>query len=143
MEAFLTKALNKWYDDTSYLTDTFDSVSSAMLEASSTMTREQAVEFEYIVQKWLGSLGSLGVGSDILTSIAQGINYLQTGNISGLNGNEPLQRLIVSGMNQAGLEYGTVLNQGMSLQDTNSLLQGIIEYVQELVKSSNSNVVTQ
>ena len=70
MVSFLNLALNKWYQDTSYLTDSFKNVTDALLEASSQLSRDQSVAFEYMVQKWLGSLGSLGVAQSTITNIA-------------------------------------------------------------------------
>ena len=49
------------FRDTSYLTNTFDSVSQALHETVATMDRDAGVEFDYVVQKRLGSLGSVGV----------------------------------------------------------------------------------
>ena len=51
LEASLTTYFNKMFGDTSYLSNTFDSVSEILLESSSQMGYKQSVEFEYAVQK--------------------------------------------------------------------------------------------
>ena len=56
IESNLTKLFNKHFEDTSYLTQTFDTVANSLLEASSKLARDASVEFEYIVQKWLGAM---------------------------------------------------------------------------------------
>jgi len=61
LESRLSELFNKMYEDTSYLTTTFDNVASSLLEASSKLSRDASVEFEFQVQKWLGSMQSVGV----------------------------------------------------------------------------------
>ena len=51
MEAYLTRYFNEMFQDTQYLSSTFDNVTAALLEATSQMQTKQSVEFEYIVQK--------------------------------------------------------------------------------------------
>ena len=102
MEASLTRLFNDYFKDTTYLKDAADDISNAILDASATMTRDMSVEFEYTMQKWLGSLYSLGMSSTAITSIAQGINYLGTGNITSLSGNSSLQTLLAMGAARSG-----------------------------------------
>ena len=137
MEAALTRTLNHYFNDTSYLSNSFDNVQAALIDLSSTLSSQTSVEFEYIVQKWLGSLGSVGVGTNTLQSIAQGINYLGTGNVDALTGNQALQNLLVMGANNAGLDYGAMLTNGINSVDANKLMVGIIELVQGISNSSN------
>lgn len=68
MEAVLTRFLNEMYEDTSYLSNVADSVRSSILGASSQLTRDMSQEFEFTVDKWLGSLYSVGA-SDALSLI--------------------------------------------------------------------------
>ena len=104
------------------------------------MSADASIEFEYIVQKWLGSLGSVGVDNSTLQTIAEGINYLGTGNVEALSSNSALQNLLVMSANKAGLNYGTILTNGLGINDTNKLLKSLIQYVQE-ISNSNNNVV--
>jgi len=140
LEANLTRLFNFYFGDTSYLSNAFDSVQQTLIGTSAQMSSDASIEFEYIVQKWLGSLGSVGVDTGTLQTIAQGINYLGTGNVEALSGNAALQNLLVMSANRAGLNYGNVLTGGLSSTDTNKLLKSLIEYVQE-ISSGNNNVV--
>ena len=140
LEANLTRLFNYYFGDTSYLSQAFDSVQQTLIGTSSQMSANASIEFEYIVQKWLGSLGSVGVDSSTLQTIAEGINYLGTGNVEALSSNSALQNLLVMSANKAGLNYGTILTNGLGINDTNKLLKSLIQYVQE-ISNSNNNVV--
>ena len=143
MEATLTKQLNSMFKDTSYLSNTFDSVTQAIFDASAQMGRTQAVEFEYVVQKWLGSMGSVGVSEQTLTQIAEGLNYLGTGNVEALASNQALQNLFVTAANRAGLEYSQILTQGLNANTANKLLGAIVDYTREISQTSNQVVRAQ
>ena len=71
IESSLTKFLNSMYEDTSYLSDLSSSVAGAIIDANAQLGRNASAEFEYTVQKWLGSLSSLGMSSNTVTNIAQ------------------------------------------------------------------------
>lgn len=142
MEASLTRLFNYYFSDTSYLSDSFDTVSESLLDLSAQLDDKSAVELEYIVQKWLGALGSVGVSSNVLSTIAEGISYLGTGNVDALSSNEALQNLLVMSANRIGLDYGEALTGGVNAGQVNALLQSVISYVQEIA-SSNNNVVKQ
>lgn len=140
LEANLTRLFNYYFGDTSYLSQAFDSIQQTLIGTSSQMSADASIEFEYIVQKWLGSLGSVGVDSSTLQTIAEGINYLGTGNVEALSSNSALQNLLVMSANRAGLNYGTLLTNGLNSSETNTLLKSLIQYVQE-ISNSNNNVV--
>ena len=143
MEATLTKLFNKFFEDTTYLKDVADNISSSILDASATLGRDMSLEFEYSVQKWLGSLYSIGMSGEGVQKIAQGINYLGTGDVNALNSNAQLQTLLVMGANKAGgKSYTDILTGGLTANDTNNLLRGIIEYLKE-ISSSQTNMVTK
>lgn len=139
LESSLTKYFNENFADSSYMSDAFDAVSGALLEASSTMSSENAVAFEYQVQKWLGSLYSVGVDSSTISSLAQAIGYLGSGDYSSLSGSSA-QNLLVMAMNKAGLNYGSLLQTGLNANNTNSLLEAVVDYLQDISETQN-NVV--
>ena len=143
MESALNKFLNATYEDTSYLTDVYNNVESSLVDAISQLSVSAGTEFEYVVQKWLGSLYSVGMDEGTLTSIAEGINYLASGNVQGLSSNTQLQNLMVMGANQAGLNYASMLTGGISTTDLNKLLAGIVSYAQELAGTENLVVKNQ
>lgn len=143
MESALNKFLNATYEDTSYLTDVYDSVESSLVDAISQLSVSQGAEFEYIVQKWLGSLYSVGMDQGTLTSIAEGINYLASGNVTALSSNPTLQNLLVMGANQARLNYAQMLSDNVSISDLNKLLAGVVSYAQGLANTDNLVVKNQ
>ena len=140
MEANLTRMLNTMFSDTSYLSDVYDTVSGAILDANSQLSRENSVAFEYTVQKWLGALYSLGASSDFLSSVAKGINLLGTGDVSAMAGNESLQTLLAMSASKAGLSYGDLFF-GLEADETNQLLRGMLEYLQEIAEGADNQVV--
>ena len=138
MEAYMTRFLNSMYENTEYLVDSFDSVTDALVEATSQMSTQMGVEFEYVVQKWLGSLSSVGLSSTTVSSIAQAIGYLASGDIEGLSGSS-MQNLLVMAASRAGLDYGSML-QGTTTKQVNALLGSLVSYMQE-IGTNTSNVV--
>lgn len=143
MEASLTKLFNEYFKDTSYLSDVSDTITQAILDASATLPRDDSLEFEYTVQKWLGALYSLGASSTALSTIAQGINYLGTGNYQGLGSNSALLNLFaLSASRSGGKSYDQLLNQGLTAEDTNTLLKSMIELLAEIA-NNQTNMVTK
>ena len=140
MESALNEFLNSNFNDSSYLNDAFDSVAGSLIDASAKLSRDQSVAFEYIVQKWLGSLYSLGLSSNTVSTIAQGLNYLGTGNVEALSGNESLQSLLAMSAARAGLSYSDLLTGGIDSNNTNLLLKSMVEYLKEIAENSGNNV---
>lgn len=143
MEAELTQLFNNYFSDTSYLSNTFDSVQATLVGLSSQYGTEQSIELEYMIQKWLGSLGSVGVSSSTLQTIASGIGALGTGDVDTLSSNSALQNLLVMASNYAGLPYGEMLSGGVNAYDINSLLAGVVEYIQSIASTQNNVVKAQ
>lgn len=141
MEAALTRQFNAMFSDTSYLNGMYDAVSSAIIDANSQMTRNEASEFEYIVQKWMGSLYALGVSDSFVNQIAQGLNYLGTGNVQALAGNESLQTLFAMAASQGGGDYADLLLNGLNAENTNALLESMVKYLKSIAESSENQVV--
>lgn len=139
IESSLNKFLNNMFQDTSYLTNVYDTVSAALIDANSLMTREMSAEFEYIVQKWFGSLTSVGISSSAVQSIAQGINYLATGDTQALASNSSLMNLMAMGASRAGLQIDQLFNN-ITPDTANTLLYNIVTYLQE-VSNGSTNVV--
>lgn len=143
LEANLTSLFNSLYQDTSYLSDSFDTVSGNLTEAISQMTAEEGVAFEYTVQKWLGSLSSVGFSSDAINKISQALNYLGSGDISSLSSNSEMQNLIVMAASRAGMSYSDMLIDGIDSSKTNKLMKSMVEYLQEIANSDNKVVKSQ
>lgn len=137
LEAQLTQFFNQTFGDTSYLSDLFDTVSANILGANALLGRNASVSFEYNVQKWLGSLSSVGVSDSTIQQLAAGINYLGTGDLSSLSGNSQLQNLILMAAQLSGMDYGSILSSGLSSNDINSLMQGIVQLAQTIGSTDN------
>lgn len=141
LEAFLTRYFNSMFENTEYLSSQFDNVTANLFEASAQMTSDNAVAFEYVAQKWLGSLSSLGLSSEAVQSIATALGYLGSGNISALSSNQPLQNLLVMSANESGtLDFASLLTEGLDASSTNTLLESMVKYLQEIASTEN-NVV--
>lgn len=143
MESSLNKMFNSYFSDTSYLTDAADSVTSAIFDASAQLSKDMSLSFEATVHKWLGSLYSVGVSSEALNKIAQGLNYLGTGNVSGITSDDSLNVLFALGASKAGLSYADLLNNGLNEDSTNKLLKGMLEYLKTIADNSDSSKVVQ
>lgn len=141
MESYLNRFLNEFVDSTEYLTSTFDSVAASLYEASALLGSRDATEFEYIVQKWLGTLTGVGLNEATAQSIAQAIGELGSGNISNV-GNGGINNLLVMAATKAGLPYADLLKSGLNATNTNLLLASLTDYLKELgLQSANNNVV--
>ena len=129
------------FENTEYLSSQFDNVAANLFEASAQMTSDNAVAFEYVAQKWLGSLSSLGLSSEAVQSIATALGYLGSGNISALSSNQSLQNLLVMSANESGtLDFASLLTEGLDASSTNTLLESMVKYLQEIASTEN-NVV--
>lgn len=151
MENALNKFLNSQYKDTSYLNGLSDQVSAALIEATATMTlnanqstskedngMKTSTAFEYAVQKVLGSMYSVGVSDNLIMSLATGLGYLGSGNVTGLNSNNALETLLVSAANRSeGTSYGDMLINGMKTSDVTGILMGLHDLVSEISQSGN------
>jgi hypothetical protein len=141
MEASLTKLFNSMFQDTGYLSDGYDSVSGAILDANSQLSRDASAEFEFTIQKWLGALSSLGMSNDTITEIAKGINYLATGDVTNLSNSSSLQTMLAMAASNANLEYSEMLLNGMDADTTNKLLESMVRYLKTIAEDSDNQVV--
>jgi len=141
MEASLTKLFNNMFQDTSYLSDVADSISGAIVDAQSQLDYKASAEFEYVIQKWLGALSSLGMSSDSLTQIATGLNYIATGDVTSLASNSSLQTMFAMAASNANLEYSELLLNGLDATTTNKLLESMVVYLKDIADNSDNQVV--
>ena len=139
MESFLNEFLNQQYKDTSYLSGLSKQVSANLLEAQSLMGRDSATEFEFAIQKWLGSMSSVGVSDTLVTQLSRGLGMLGSGDVTGLSGDTSLEQLLVAAANRGGVSYGDMLTGDVSIENIDSLMRGLHSLVSEI--SSSENVV--
>lgn len=143
MEAALTRLFNSYFSDTSYLSSLADTVSQQLIEANSQLTRDMSLAFEYTVQKWLGSLYSVGFSDQGISLIADAINSLGSGNVEALSSNENAMNLVAMSASRIGLNIGEILNNGLDSNTTNQLLCSMVEYLQEIARNSGDNQVAK
>lgn len=142
LEAYTTRLLNSMFSDTSYLNAAYDVVSSNLVEATSQLSAQAGVEFEGVIQKWLGALSSVGLSDTAVGNLSQALGYLATGDVTGLS-SSPMQNLIVMAASRAGLSYADMLSKQITLDETNTLLESVVEYLQEIGNSTNQVVKNQ
>ena len=143
LESQLTKFLNSTFGDTSYLSQMFDTVSANVLSASATMGRDKSIAFEYTVQKWLGSLGAVGISESTIQQLAQGLGYLGSGDITSLAGNAALQNLLVMASARGGADYAGMLQGGLTASSANALLKNVVQLSQEIAGTNNRVLLSQ
>ena len=142
MEAMLTEYLNQMYMNTEYLSSTYDSVSAALLEAESLLDTNQSAELEYVVQKWLGSMSSVGLSDSAVNSIATALGYLGSGDVDSLVGTN-IGNLMAMAISRSNLSYADVLKGGLTVENTDQIMSSLVEYLQYIADSSNNVVMNQ
>jgi hypothetical protein len=85
LEHSLKEFLNRNYENSEYIKQSFQQVSDSLIEAQSLMNAQARMELESVVQKWLGSLTSVGLSSSTAQSIATALGQLGSGNINALS----------------------------------------------------------
>ena len=144
MESSLTQLFNSAFSDSSYLTAVGTSaITGSLSQALSQLSATESVAIEYQVNKWLGSLYSVGFSLNAVNSIANALGYLGSGNISALSSDEDMQNLMVMSMSRAGLSYSDFLINGLDESNTNKLLKSMVEYLAEISESTNQVVKSE
>ena len=139
IQTSLKTFLNQNYETSQYIKKGFEDVSTALLEAQSIMTVDSGMKLEATLQKWLGSLSSVGMSDQTINALATAIGQVGSGNLSALS-NSSMQNLIVMGAAQQGISYADLLTQGISSTTADALMQGIVSYIAQMGNNS-SNVV--
>ena len=142
MEAALNETLNSMYETTEYLKSVASSVRSSLEEAEALMVGTDATEFEYQVQKWLGSMYSVGVSNSGVTSIASNLGKLAAGDVTGITSGGT-GNLLIMAANNANLSIADILADGLDSSETNTLLAEVVKYMGDLVDEANGNKVVQ
>ena len=140
MESALTSFLNNMYATTEYMTEAASSIRSSIYEASALMSAEEATEFEYQVQKWMGSLHSVGFSAT--ESLATAFGKLAAGDVSGIT-EGGFGNLLVMAANQADLSIADLLAKGMDTSQTNRLFEAMVEYLAKIYDQSKESRVVQ
>lgn len=136
-EIRLNEFLNSMFTDTSYLSDVYDSVSESLIDMVSTVSYKEAPELMYTVQKWMGSLYSLGLSSTAVNSIAQSLTSLSTGGIDVLS--SPQGKLLGLSAANSGLDISSMLVEGLNTSNINDLMKSMVEYLQQIATNSSAS----
>ena len=138
MESALTAFLNNMYETTEYMTEAADSIRTSIYEASALMSAEDATEFEYQVQKWMGSLYSVGFQNT--QGLSEALGKLAAGDIGGVTDNG-YGNLLVMAANKANLSIAEILADGLNDDETNALMQAMVEYLGGIYTETKDNKV--
>ena len=138
MESALTSFLNNMYETTEYMQQAADSIRVNIYEASALMDAEEATEFEYQVQKWMGSLYSVGFNSS--EGLSGALGKLAAGDISGIT-DGGYGNLLVMAANKANLSIAEILADGLDDSSTNALMQAMVEYLGGIYDETKDNKV--
>lgn len=142
MEAYLTRWLNAYVENTEYLTTTFDSVANSLLEASAVIgaggKAGASLEFEAVVQNWLGAMTGVGFSESSAQAIADALGQLGSGNKDVLNSD--IGTLLTLAAASTGQNIGEMLVEGLDAKKTNELLESTVLYLQTIANGNSNNV---
>ena len=138
MESALTSFLNNMYETSEYMKQAADSVRVNIYEASALMDAEDATEFEYQVQKWMGSLYSVGFNNS--EGLSGALGKLAAGDISGIT-DGGYGNLLVMAANKANLSIAEILADGLDDSSINALMQAMVEYLGGIYDETKDNKV--
>lgn len=143
MESALTSFLNRMYETTEYMQGVASNIRANLYEAEALMSATNATTFEYQVQKWMGSLYSLGMSEGTVGSISSTLGKLASGQISGLTSGGT-SNLLLMAANKAGISISNALSKGLDESETNTLMKSMVSYLQGIYKQSGgSNLLLQ
>lgn len=141
MESALTSFLNNMYETTEYMSAQASAIRQSLYEASALMGAANATAFEYQVQKWMGSLYSVGFSNT--SGLASALGDLAAGKISSISGGG-FGNLLVMAANRANMSIADILSQGLDDSGTNRLLQAMVSYLGGIyAETKGSNILAQ
>lgn len=143
MESALNAFLNEMYETSEYLSTVATGVRNSLEEMEALMSGAEAAEVEYQVQKWMGSLYSVGMSQEAVNSIATALGQIAAGQVDALTNGGGAGNLIVMAANQAGKNISDILIKGLTASETNELLQATVNYLADLAESSKDSRVVQ
>lgn len=143
MESALNTFLNEMYENTEYLKGVADSVRTSLQEMEALAGGAAATEIEYQVQKWMGSLYSVGMSQEAVTAISGALGQIAAGQIDALTSGNGAGNLLVMAANDAGIPISDILSSGLNAEETNKLLQATVNYLAEIAESSKDNRAVQ
>lgn len=141
MESALTSFLNSMYETSEFMHAAANEIRGSLYEATALMTAEKATEYEYQVQKWLGSLYSVGFNAS--SKVAETLGKISAGDISGVT-EGGMSNLLIMAANEASLPIADILEKGLTPDQTNRLMRSMVEYLASIYEETKgSNVLAQ
>lgn len=141
MESALTSFLNSMYETSEFMHEAANEIRGSLYEATALMTAEKATEYEYQVQKWLGSLYSVGFNAS--SKVAETLGKISAGDISGVT-EGGMSNLLIMAANEASLPIADILEKGLTPDQTNRLMRSMVEYLASIYEETKgSNVLAQ
>jgi hypothetical protein len=142
MESALNSFLNSMYETSEYLENVASSVRSSLEEMQALMEGAAGTEVEYQVQKWMGSLYSVGMSDSAVQDIARTFGQIASGDVNGLTGSGT-GNLLIMAANEAGMSIADILQDGLDATETNKLMQAMVNYLAEIAETSSDSRVVQ
>ena len=142
MESALTAFLNNMYETTEYMQGLAIQVKGSLEEAMSLMSGENALSFEYQIQKWLGSLSSVGMSEGAVQGLAGVLGQVAAGKLEGITGGGQ-GNLVIMAANQAGVSMSDILNNGLDQNTTNTLMNSMVDYLAKIYNDAGDSKVIQ
>lgn len=90
----------------------------------------------------MGSLYSVGMSSNSVSSIAAALGQISSGDISSLTGSGA-GNLLVMAANAAGMSIADILQNGLTDSETNRLMKAMVEYLSEIADETKDSKVVQ
>lgn len=141
MESALTSFLNNMYETSEFMHEAAAEIRGSLYEATALMQAEKAAEYEYQVQKWLGSLYSVGFNAS--SKVADTLGKITAGDISGVT-DGGMSNLLIMAANEANLPIAEILEKGLTPDQTNALMQSMVSYLANIYEETKgSNVLAQ
>ena len=141
MEAALNSFLNNMYQTTEYLKDLATQVRGDLFEAEALSDAKTGTELEYTVQKWLGSMYS--VGANNVQNISKALGQILSGDVNGITSGGA-GNLLIMAANRAGVSVSDMLSSGLNSDQTSNLLGEVVNYLGDIYdQAKNSRVVQQ
>ena len=142
MESMLTSFLNSMYATSEYMTEAAEAVRSSLFATTSLMEAKEATDFEFQVQKWLGSLHS--VGFTAAEDLASALGKIAAGDIEPLTSDSGMGNLLIMAANEASIPIAQILEKGLTADQTNTLLAQTVNYLAKIHgETKNSRVLAQ
>jgi hypothetical protein len=82
------------------------------------------------------------MSQNAVQSIAQTFGQIASGDVSGLTGSGT-GNLLIMAANEAGMSIADILQDGLNADDTNKLMQAMVNYLAEIAETSSDSKVVQ